>query len=271
MQLECVGGLLACATYPLVGRRNTWRDQQVGPGPHTAHRNAGDTSARLRRERGARPSGGTSTMKPQRKWLFIGDSVTETDRFDDGARNIGNGYVHFIAEALAHVHAPIRVVNRGVAGDRVRDLQARWRADCLRLRPDLVSIAIGINDTWCRYSSGDPTTTTEFANAYRSLLEPLQREGVSLVLIEPFLLPVSDEQRSWREDLDPKVTAVAEAADEFGAVLVPADRIMNAYARHLGAGYLAADGVHPTREGHTLLAKIWRHANRRTLSVYGED
>jgi acyl-CoA thioesterase-1 len=193
---------------------------------------------------------------PQR-YLFIGDSVTDCDRLEtpDG---LGNGYVRFINNGLSDAQG-VTVLNRGVSGNRVGDLRARWKEDCLDLQPSLVSILVGINDTWRRYDSGAPVELQDFERDYRSLLEPL--EGVDLVLVEPFLLPISDEQREWREDLEPKIETVRDLATEFGAILVRADLCLNAYAENLGVDALAPDGVHPTPRGHELLALEWQEAS----------
>jgi acyl-CoA thioesterase-1 len=197
------------------------------------------------------------TVSLPQRYLFIGDSVTDCDCLEtpDG---LGNGYVRLINFGLAAGAQRVTVLNRGVSGNRVSDLRARWKEDCLELQPSLVSILVGINDTWRRYDSGDPVDVQSFERDYRSLLEPL--EGVKLVLVEPFLLPISDEQGEWREDLDPKIEIVAALADEFGATLVRADLFLNAYADDLGVEALAPDGVHPTPRGHELLALEWQKA-----------
>jgi acyl-CoA thioesterase-1 len=188
--------------------------------------------------------------------LFIGDSVTDCGRRDDADRNLGNGYVRLISEAFEAGGTPANVVNRGINGNRVRDLAARWEKDCLDLAPTLVSVLIGINDTWRRYDDNDPTGVEEFAAQYRALLTALPgREHMALVLVEPFLLPVSASKEKWRDDLDPKIEVVRALAEEFGAVLVPADAHLNEF--DVDPREIAADGVHPTALGHQLLAKLW--------------
>jgi lysophospholipase L1-like esterase len=184
-------------------------------------------------------------------FLFNGDSITDCSRLEDGPEGLGDGYVRVIAEELSGID----VVNRGVSGDRVCDLRARWTRDCLDFEPRLVSIMVGINDTWRRYDSGDATSAESFEDDYRALLAPLA--GVELVLIEPFLLEVSEEQRSWREDLDPKIGVVRRLASEFGAVLVDADSHLNAVAAEVGTAELTDDGVHLTSAGHLQLASRW--------------
>jgi acyl-CoA thioesterase-1 len=188
--------------------------------------------------------------------LFIGDSVTDCGRRDDADRNLGHGYVRLIDEAFAAGGTPVTIVNRGISGNRVRDLKARWQKDAVDLAPILVSVLIGINDTWRRYSENDPTSLDGFEADYRAILSALPpRDETVLVLVEPFLLPVTAEKAKWRVDLDPKIAVVHALAAEFGAVLVEADSYLNGLDDE--PTEIAADGVHPTKYGHELLAKLW--------------
>ncbi|MEO3746397.1 SGNH/GDSL hydrolase family protein [Plantactinospora sp. B5E13] len=193
--------------------------------------------------------------------LFVGDSVTDCGRRDDPA-GLGDGYVREIADTLGGAAS---VVNRGISGDRSRDLRARWDRDVVAARPALVSVLVGINDTWRRYDSDDPTPVADFAANYRALLAPLAAVRVTLVLVEPFLLPVSPEQVAWREDLEPKIAVVRDLAREYQAALVPADAALNAIGDPAG---LAPDGVHPGHRGHRALAELWRdHAAEAVSTV----
>lgn len=188
--------------------------------------------------------------------LFAGDSVTDCGR-REGA-GLGNGYVRLLADNAALAGAD--VVNRGIGGDRAEDLARRWDADVLAEHPQVISVMIGINDTWRRYDAGQETGTHTFLARYRSLLERIAPD-TRLVLMEPFLLPVTDEQQVWREDLDPKIEAVHRLAKEFGAVLVRTDAALNAaVAAGDSPQSLADDGVHPTERGHAAIAEAWLSA-----------
>ena len=117
--------------------------------------------------------------------LFQGDSITDMGRDRGDIRNMGSGYPLFVASNFraARPNFDIDFFDLGISGDRVRDLRARWQSDCLDLRPDVLSVLIGINDTWRRYDSGDPSDTEEFERVYRSLLEDARRENPSLKII----------------------------------------------------------------------------------------
>lgn len=191
-------------------------------------------------------------LDPRRTVVFAGDSVTDCGRRED-RRGLGDGYVRDLFDSLGPQRP--RIVNVGISGNRAADLEARWQTDVLARQPDVVSVLIGINDTWRRYDKNDPTSTESFERSYRALLEPVRAK---LILVEPFLLAVKDDQDAWREDLDPKIEVVRRLASEYGALLVPADVEFNRQAAVVGATTLADDGVHPTAAGHRLLADLWR-------------
>jgi lysophospholipase L1-like esterase len=191
--------------------------------------------------------------------LFHGDSITAAGRQpgDDDA-SLGLGYVRLIADALRTTHPGLRIANRAVSGFRVRDLRARWAEDVLADAPDVLSVMVGVNDTWRRYDSGDPTTVADYTADYRHLLETAAAAGTRLVLIEPFLVPAVDGQWAWREDLDGRIHAVRRLAEEYDALLLAADGLLNQAARTAGgAAKVAADGVHPEPYGHALMARAW--------------
>ncbi|QDA73842.1 SGNH/GDSL hydrolase family protein [Listeria seeligeri] len=192
----------------------------------------------------------------KKKLLFLGDSVTDAGRdFADGY-DLGQGYVKYIADSLKA--EDVTVLNRGVSANRVADLHRRIDTDAIEFTPDVVTILIGINDTWFSFSRWEDTSVTAFKEVYRVILTRIKVEtNAEIVLMEPFVLPYPEDRKAWRGDLDPKIGAVRELAAEFGATLIPLDGLMNALAVKHGPTYLAEDGVHPTKAGHEAIASIW--------------
>ncbi|MCX7015092.1 MAG: SGNH/GDSL hydrolase family protein [Candidatus Sumerlaeota bacterium] len=154
-----------------------------------------------------------------------------------------------------------RFENRGVGGNRVSDLLARWEEDCIALKPGVVSILIGINDTWRAFDRNTPRSTEEFEELYRKLLT-LTRERATdrIVLMEPFVLPDPPDRAAWRPDLDPKIQAARRLAREFDTQFVPLDGAFARASTLRPCKFWAADGVHPTSEGHALIAQEWMKA-----------
>lgn len=194
--------------------------------------------------------------------LFQGDSVTDCGRNREDVYDLGVGYPMVISSILYHRLAGMNVkfINRGVSGDRSCDLVARWRTDCLDLKPTVVSILIGINDTWRRFDRDDPTSVEDYEKNYRTILDQTKKTGARMIIMEPFVLPNPADRKEWRADLDPKIHVARKLAKEYGAILVPTDGLMNAGFVATPDTYYSKDGVHPSYAGHGLVAEAWCRA-----------
>ncbi|CAM3365822.1 SGNH/GDSL hydrolase family protein [Marinicrinis lubricantis] len=195
--------------------------------------------------------------------LFQGDSITDSGRNRDNGDDLGNGYALMAAAEFSYKYPrhQVKFFNRGISGNRVPDLQRRWQDDCLALKPNVVSIYIGINDTWRRYDSGNPTSAEDFYTNYRQLIiQTKDALNPKLVLVEPFVLPVREQQKEWREDLDPKIAAVRELAREFADAYVPLDGLFAEASVSREPAYWAPDGVHLSPAGSALVADAWLKA-----------
>lgn len=214
----------------------------------------------------------TITLRPGSTVVFAGDSITDCQRRESEHR-LGFGYPLLVAAewGLRYPDRAVTWLNRGTARDKVSDLEARWQADVLDARPDVVSILVGMNDVgWHTYDpDGHVISAEEYAAAYDRLLAPLAETGADLILIEPFLLPVTTvdevgdvrigeaERRAWRSDLDPKIQALRDLASKHRAHYLAADGMFAELAATTGPEYWSEDGVHPTPPGHAALAAAW--------------
>src|SRR4051794_10974484 len=143
--------------------------------------------------------------------VFIGDSITDAGRLND-PEGLGDGYVRIVAERMSAAGDRRRIINTGTSGNRIPHLAERWEADALAHKPATLSVFVGINDVWRRFDDelDGPTETAAFEAGYRDLLaEARTRFDPRLILVEPFLVPVSSEQREWLGDLDEKRAVVA--------------------------------------------------------------
>lgn len=204
--------------------------------------------------------------------VFQGDSITDAGRSreHDSANDpaaLGSGYVGLIArEVLAKpANAEMRIFNRGVSGNRSLDLLVRWERDTLALAPDVVSILVGVNDTWHRHLPGGVgIKVPRYAAFYRMLIEDTleRRSNCRLVLCEPFALPGGQFRDEWMGELNERMAIVRGLAREFRATVVPFHQTFAEAMKRHPAADLAADGVHPTLLGHQLMAAAWRAATR---------
>ena len=199
-------------------------------------------------------------LKPNDHILFYGDSITDCGRNGGVNGGLGAGYAALCAAQLLarFPEHELTVTNRGISGNRVYDLESRLENDVIALKPTLVSILIGINDTWRRYDSNKVSPIDEFHSSYRRILHALTETlGARVVICEPFLLPIPDDRRAWREDLDPRITACRDLAREFSLPYVPLDGIFAAASTRAPLEYWLPDGVHPSLAGHALIADHW--------------
>jgi lysophospholipase L1-like esterase len=152
------------------------------------------------------------------------------------------------------------LLNRGISGNRVADLRGRWKVDCLELKPDILSILIGINNVWRAFDSADPTSDEQFYEDYKLLLDDAREAGIEhIVLLEPFALPVPPDRLDWRDELSRKIALCRELATAYRTYYVPLNGLFYAAAARSGPAYWAADGVHPSPAGHGLIAEAWIH------------
>lgn len=196
------------------------------------------------------------------KILFQGDSITDAGRDRSDIHNMGGGYPKYASELIKNRHpgTDFEFINLGVGGDRAESLRARWDEECIKHQPDVVSILIGINDTWHRSAEKNWMPHEYFEECYRSLLTDIkEKTNAKIIILEQFLLPVEDKE-FFHIDLDPKIQVTRKLAREFADVFIPTDGIFAAACIGEAPTAWAADGVHPTEAGARLIASHYADA-----------
>lgn len=203
-------------------------------------------------------------LQKGQKLLFIGDSITDCERAKPAGEGLfgalGKGYVSLVDALLQAVYPElgIRVVNTGLSGNNVVDLQARWQEDVLDRKPDWLSIMIGTNDVWRQYDTPFISEWHVYADKYeatlRALVERTKPHVSNLVLMTPFYLE-SNEQDAMRRTMDEYGAIVKKIATESGTLFVDTQAAFNVVLKDLYSATLAWDRVHPTQAGHAVLAR----------------
>ncbi|MBC8443132.1 SGNH/GDSL hydrolase family protein [PVC group bacterium] len=199
--------------------------------------------------------------------LFQGDSITDAGRNRDcsapnDAAGLGRGYAVMAAAALlaARPSDGLQIHNRGVGGNKVWQLEERWQTDCLDLKPNLLSVLIGVNDTW--HGQNDPALRVpmdQYERVYRKLLDDAKDANpeIRLVLCEPFTLRVGAVTDSWFPEIDDRRAIVKRIAEDYAALFVPFQSLFDDLAQKAPKDYWLRDGVHPTLAGHQQIARMW--------------
>lgn len=198
--------------------------------------------------------------------LFQGDSITDVyrDRKATGANSspgLGNGYPLLITSALlaAHPDRQLSFFNRGVSGNTVPDLDARWDADALSLKPDLLSILIGVNDYWHTRNGDYHGTTADYEQQYTALLDRTRKAlpSVRIVVLEPFVLTFGAVSADWFPEFDARRAVARKVAAGAGALFLPLQEMFDDIVRRAPNEYWLLDGVHPSAAGHGAIADYW--------------
>ncbi len=206
-------------------------------------------------------------LKKGQTVLFQGDSITDAGRDRAGhanhVRSLGSGYPLFLGAELLRDHAALglKVYNRGISGNKVPDLEKRWDADCLQLKPAVLSILIGVNDIWHKLNGRYDGTVESYEEGFAALLKRTRAAlpDVQIVVCEPFVLRCGAVKDNWFPEFDQRRAAAQRVAESAGTTWVPFQTMFDeAVAAGTAPNYWAGDGVHPSLAGHSLMAQTWR-------------
>lgn len=197
------------------------------------------------------------------KILFQGDSITDAGRSREDDRNLGSGYANLVAARLGFEMPGCHTfVNRGIGGDRIPDLVGRMERDILRLKPDVVSILIGVNDVWHGLGWDNGVEAELFEELYTLLIRQLQKKmpDLRILIMEPFVLPGSATREHWdvfSSEVALRAQAAKRVAEAHGLQFVPLQHLFDEATEQAPGDYWLIDGVHPSAAGHELIAREW--------------
>ena len=194
-------------------------------------------------------------------FLFQGDSITDADRQRENIFNYGYGYPNIVAaKYLEENHNEYKFINKGISGNRIVDLYARIKIDLINLKPDYLSILIGINDVWHEIQSQNGVDNKKFKKVLSMLIEEVKEAlpDIKIIMLEPFVLKGPATEENWDKfysETKLRAQSVKEVAAEYGLSFVPLQDKFNEATKDTKTTYWLADGVHPTPAGHNLIAK----------------
>ena len=198
--------------------------------------------------------------------VFQGDSITDAGRSYDNDEKRGIGYPLLVTAGLGFCEPQTyRCLNRGVSGDRIVDLYARIKRNCINLRPDYLSILIGVNDVWHELGSQNGVATEKYERIYRMMIDEIRAAlpQVKIMILEPYVTHGSATDPQWDAfygDVREHAAAAERVAADNGIPFVPLQSVFDGALEKAPATWWTQDGVHPTPYGHALIAKAWLKA-----------
>jgi lysophospholipase L1-like esterase len=213
------------------------------------------------------PAGEGPLIQPGDTVLFQGDSITDAGRNrEEGDQPnhqpaMGGGYAWMAASQLlvCRPNDNLKIFNRGVSGNKVYQLDEHWQEDCLDLKPNVLSLLIGVNDVWHMLDGRYDGTLEKYETDYNNLLARTKKSlpDVKLVICDPFVLRCGVIDDKWFPVIDDYRAAAKRVADGAGAVFVPFQAMFDTAVQFAPPEHWTKDGVHPSAFGHALMAHAW--------------
>jgi len=199
--------------------------------------------------------------------LFQGDSITDagrnkTDIKANSSAFLGSGYAFLSASYLLNAYPTknLQIYNTGISGNKVFQLADRWDKDCLNIKPNVLSILVGVNDFWHTLTNGYTGTIDTYRDDYKKLLDRTKQAlpDVKLIIGEPFaVLGVKSVTDAWYPKFDEFRHAAKEIAEAYQATFIPYQSVFDEAIKQAKGSYWTADGVHPSLAGISLMEHAW--------------
>lgn len=204
--------------------------------------------------------------------LFQGDSITDCGRSREDNTQIGTGYALLVKSQLGFENPnQYEFYNRGISGNRIVDVYARIKADIINLKPDYMSLLIGVNDVWHEIGANNGVDEEKFEKIYCMLIEEIKEAlpEVKIMILEPFCLKGQatedtdtqpDKWNTFYAEVKKRAVKAKVVAQKYGLVYVELQDKFNKLAQTADNTYWLMDGVHPTPMGHELIKREWLKA-----------
>ena len=195
------------------------------------------------------------------KYLFQGDSITDAGRNRDRDDNFGLGYGYPLlvaADYMKNRKGEFEFINMGISGDKIVDIYARIKEDIINLKPDMMSILVGVNDIWHELNEQNGVDAEKYEKIYGMLIDEILAAlpEIKIIILEPFVLKGIGTERyydDFRPELLKRAAAAKRIADKFNLAFVPLQNIFDEASADGNTAYWLADGVHPTAAGHQII------------------
>lgn len=204
--------------------------------------------------------------------LFQGDSITDCGRNRQDDSQLGTGYAHLVKSHLGFENPNCyKFCNKGISGNRIVDVYARIKADIINLKPDYMSLLIGVNDVWHEIDSNNGVDDDKFEKIYCMLIEEIKEAlpELKIMILEPFCLKgkatdnTEEKPEKWDtfySEVKKRAARAKAVAQRYGLVYVELQSKFDELAQKAENQYWLGDGVHPTAMGHEMIKREWLKA-----------
>ena len=198
-----------------------------------------------------------------KKILFQGDSITDWFRSKERDDVLGSNYATMVSGELGlKFPNKYEFVNRGVSGNRSIDILARTQKDIITLKPDYMSVLVGINDVWHGFDWNNGVSAKNYQIYYNMLISEVKENlpNIKIMIMEPFVLDGTVTENRWqifRNEVELRAELSREIAQKHNLVFVPLQKQFDEATEKAPVEYWLYDGVHPTAAGHQIIKNAW--------------
>ena len=198
--------------------------------------------------------------------LFQGDSITDAGRARDNNINVGVGYPLLVKASLGFAEpGKYEFFNRGISGNRIVDVYARIKSDIINLKPDVMSMLIGVNDVWHEFTANpNGVDADKYYKIYDMLIEEIKAAlpDIKIIILEPFVLKgtATEDKTEFFPEVAKRAEMAKKIAEKYNLVYVPLQAGFDKLCKEAEESYWLADGVHPTAMGHEYIKNEWLKA-----------
>lgn len=201
--------------------------------------------------------------------LFQGDSITDWKRDRNDPDSLGMGYANLVASSLGlDFPEQYKFYNRGISGNRIVDVYARILKDIINLKPDYMSLFVGINDVSHEVHHNNGVKPKKFEKLYTMLLEEIFEDlpDIKIMILSPFVLKgsvtvdnekIPDKWTRFKTGVNANIEITKRIADKFGLPFINLQSVFDKACETVSESYLTLDGVHPTPVGHEIIKREW--------------
>ena len=195
--------------------------------------------------------------------LFQGDSITDAQRSRDNDSFAGSGYANLVKAEIGYEYPnEYRFYNRGISGNRSIDVYARIKQDIINLKPDIMSILIGVNDVWHELNYHNGVDADKYFRIYSMLIEDIKEAlpDIKIIILEPFVLKGTATEDCWEyfsTEVQKRAEKARQIAEKYNLPFVTLQNKLNEAQKKAPSSYWLMDGVHPNAAGHELIKREW--------------
>ena len=198
------------------------------------------------------------------KILFQGDSITDSGRSYEDDAYVGTGYPLLVKASLGSKEpGKYEFFNRGISGNRIVDLYARIKRDIINIKPDVMSILIGVNDVWHEcMESPNGVDADKYFKIYDMLISEVLEAlpDIKIMIMEPFALKefgTEEYYDAFRFEVEKRAEMAKKIADKYNLAFIPLQEGFDKLTEKAEVSYWLRDGVHPTPMGHEFIKNCW--------------